>query len=159
MLQYRRRDPAGTLMRHALAAPGAVGPLPVRVIGPPVGARLAPASCHTELLAPRQAAALVRAVPVPAIARAADLELRAAARTTALPKLVHPTPRAGEVSTVSTGGLARIIVPGETKRSTHGAARRQPGRPSHPLAATTLDAFRLPGQFPAARSRATPRSP
>lgn len=156
MLQYRRRASAGTLMRHPLAAPGAVGPLPVRVIGPPVGARLVPTPCHPELLAPRQATAPVRAVPVPAIARATDLELRAAARTTALPKLVHPTPRADEVST---GGLARIIIPGETKRSTRGAARLQPGRPSHPLAATTLDPIRLPGQFPAARSRATPRSP
>lgn len=142
-------------MRHALAAPGAVGALPIRVIGAAVGARLVAPASTADLLAPGFVAAVTRAVAVPAIAAATNLKVRAAAQTTAHPKLVHPTPRADEVST---GGLAEIIIPGETKRSTRGAARLQPGRPSHPLAATTLDPIPSTGQFPAAGSRATPRS-
>lgn len=100
-------------MRHALATPGAVGSLTLGVISPALGARLVPPAGQAELLATRQATASLRAVPVPAIAGTADLELRAAARTQALPKLLHPTPRAEEVST---GGLAEIIISAETKR-------------------------------------------
>jgi hypothetical protein len=100
-------------MRHALAMPSAVRALAVGVVGAAVGARLVPSACSADLFTPSLVAALMRAVPVSPITTATDLELRAAARTTAHPKLVHPTPRADEVST---GGLAEIIIPCETKR-------------------------------------------
>lgn len=92
-----------------------------------------PTAGQPELLSARKPAAHLRAVPVPAIAGTANLELRAAARTTALSKLVHPTPRADEVST---GGLAEIIISGETKRI---HPRGGPAATGSPVSSTSSD--------------------
>jgi hypothetical protein len=100
-------------MSHALAAAGAVLALPSGVIRPALGARLVSAARESKLLPPRRRPARDGAVAVAAIAPTTDLEIRAAARAATVPKLLHPTSRAEEVST---GDPSPIIIPSETKR-------------------------------------------
>jgi len=88
-------------MRHALRSTDSVGPLSISVVGP------------LELLPSRCVAAGVRAVPVAPIAPAADVKVVVAPAATLPPKLLHPTPRAEEVST---GDPSPIIISSETKR-------------------------------------------
>jgi hypothetical protein len=112
-VQYRSQRLAGTLMRHALSPTGAIGPLSISVVGPTLGACLVPVPGPLDLLPSRYDATIVRTVTMAPIAPTADVKVVAAPAASPPPKLLHPTPRAEEVST---GDPRPIIISSETKR-------------------------------------------